>query len=64
LIDTDAAFKERENNKAVRQWAREALECGASFNHKDDIYSLDRQALRIFRELKTNMAATEGRPPG
>ncbi|HEY4491390.1 MAG TPA: hypothetical protein VI958_05285, partial [Acidobacteriota bacterium] len=50
LIDTDAATKYRDDNKALRRWVREALECGASFNHKDDIYSLDRQALKIFRQ--------------
>ncbi len=57
LIDTDGAFKERVDNKLVRQWLQEALTCGASFNHKDDIYYPDKEALTIFREERELITA-------
>jgi hypothetical protein len=50
LIDTDGVFKERVDNRLVQEWLKEALECGASFNHKDDIYRLDREALTVFQK--------------
>lgn len=57
LIDTDGAFKERVDNKLLRKWLQETLTCGASFNHKDDIYYLDKEALAIFREERELLAA-------
>jgi hypothetical protein len=52
VIDTDGAWKERDDNRLVRQWLREAFSCGASFNHKDDIYKLDLQALELFAKRR------------
>jgi hypothetical protein len=50
IIDTDGAWKIRGDNRLVRRWLRQALACGASFNHKDDIYNPDRELLRIYRQ--------------
>jgi Cellulase (glycosyl hydrolase family 5) len=50
IIDTDGAWMTRGDNRLVRQWFREARSCGASFNHKDDIYEPDQEVLEIFRE--------------
>jgi len=51
LIDTDGAWKTRDQDKLVLQWHQESLRCGASFNHKDDIYKPDAALLRRFGEL-------------
>jgi hypothetical protein len=50
IIDTDGAWKIRGNNRLVRRWLREALACGASFNHKDDIYNPDWELLKIYSQ--------------
>lgn len=50
VIDTDGAFPHRDTAGRLRQWYQESLACGASFNHKDDIYKLDREALRVLSE--------------
>lgn len=52
IIDTDGAWKIRGDNRLVRRWLREALDCGVSFNHKDDIYDLDTELLRIYERHK------------
>ena len=54
LIDTDGAFLHRGDNDRLRQWQQESLACGASFNHKDDIYKLDKDALHVLGEKKLN----------
>ncbi len=51
IIDTDGAFEVRDDNKLVKRWLAESSRCGGSFNHKDDIYELDRVLLRHYREL-------------
>ncbi len=51
IIDTDGAWEIRDDNRLVKRWLAESLRCGASFNHKDDIYQLDRQLLRHYREV-------------
>jgi hypothetical protein len=55
LIDTDGAFKTRVDNVLVRKWVQETLSCGGWFNHKDDIYQLDTEALSAFREERQLM---------
>lgn len=52
IIDTDGAWKVRHDNGLVRDWLKQTLSCGASFNHKDDIYNLDREALSIFKQAR------------
>jgi len=49
VIDTDGAWETRDENRRVTQWLRESLRCGASFNHKDNIYKPDLQLLREYR---------------
>ena len=51
IIDTDGAWEIRDNNRLVKRWLAESLRCGGSFNHKDNIYELDRQLLRHYREV-------------
>lgn len=51
LIDTDGAMPERANNQQVRSWVEEARACGASFNHKDNIYHPDHEVLSIFQQI-------------
>jgi hypothetical protein len=63
LIDTDGVFKQRVDNHLVKEWLKEALECGASFNHKDDIYRLDVEALTIFKEERDRFNNKSSKPP-
>jgi hypothetical protein len=58
LIDTDGAFVQRVDNALVRRWLNEALDCGLSFNHKDNIYTLDLEALETIREARTHALST------
>jgi hypothetical protein len=51
IIDTDGAWEIRDDNRLVRKWLAESASCGASFNHKDDIYHLDRELLEQYREF-------------
>ena len=53
IMDTDGAWKERGDNRKVKKWLREAMSCGASFNHKDDIYNPDWELLEIYRTART-----------
>jgi hypothetical protein len=53
IIDTDGGWRYRDDNKLVKKWMNEAFACGASFNHKDDIYDLDRQFLNLYRRHQT-----------
>jgi hypothetical protein len=57
IIDTDGAFKERHDNRLVKRWLQQSLQCGAWFNHKDEIDDLDREALEIFRNTRGSLAA-------
>lgn len=57
IIDTDGAFKERNDNRLVKRWLRESLQCGAWFNHKDEIHELDREALELFRNTRNSISA-------
>ena len=50
VIDTDGAWKIRHDNDLVRDWVKQSLSCGASFNHKDDIYAPDTEALTILQQ--------------
>jgi hypothetical protein len=50
IIDTDGAWRVRHDNDLIRTWLRQSLSCGASFNHKDDIYTPDPEALQIFQK--------------
>jgi len=50
IIDTDGAWKTRSDNGLVAGWLNEARSCGASFNHKDDIYLPDLEVLQLIRE--------------
>ena len=52
IIDTDGAWEIRDDNRLVKRWLAESLRCGGSFNHKDDIYQLDRQLLRHYRDVR------------
>jgi hypothetical protein len=52
IIDTDGAWEIRDDNRLVKRWLAETLRCGGSFNHKDNIYELDRQLLRHYRNLR------------
>jgi hypothetical protein len=52
IMDTDGAWKTRNDNRLVKKWLSEAMSCGASFNHKDDIYNLDREVLQIYKTAK------------
>lgn len=54
IIDTDGAWEVRDDNRLVKGWLAEASECGASFNHKDDIYEVDRELLKHYREKAQN----------
>jgi hypothetical protein len=51
IIDTDGAWNIRDDNRLVKRWLAESLRCGGSFNHKDNIYEIDRQLLRHYRSL-------------
>jgi hypothetical protein len=51
IIDTDGAWEIRDDNRLVKRWLAESRRCGGSFNHKDDIYQLDRQLLRHYRDV-------------
>ncbi len=57
VIDTDGAWKTRDENRRVTQWLRESLQCGASFNHKDDIYKPDLALLREYRRQSERLNA-------
>ena len=50
IIDTDGAWKVRDDNRLVKEWLQEAISCGGSFNHKDNIYEIDREFLQLYRE--------------
>jgi hypothetical protein len=50
LIDTDGAWKIRNDNNLVTSWLQETLSCGGWFNHKDDIYHLDTELLQTIHE--------------
>ena len=50
VIDTDGAWKTRNDNVLVSDWLDQARSCGASFNHKDDIYMPDLEVLQLIRE--------------
>jgi Cellulase (glycosyl hydrolase family 5) len=50
VIDTDGAWKTRDDNVLVSDWLNQARSCGASFNHKDDIYMPDLEVLQLIRE--------------
>jgi hypothetical protein len=52
IIDTDGAWEVRDDNRLVEDWFAESRRCGASFNHKDDIYTLDRELLRHYRNVR------------
>ena len=52
IIDTDGAWEVRDDNRLVKDWLAETQSCGASFNHKDDIYDPDQELLRHYRGLK------------
>jgi hypothetical protein len=54
IIDTDGAWEYRDDNKLVKTWLNESLDCGASFNHKDDIYEPDRELLEIYKRVRKN----------
>jgi hypothetical protein len=49
IMDTDGAWKYRDDNRLVQKWLDEAMSCGASFNHKDDIYNPDWELLKIYK---------------
>ena len=51
IIDTDGAWEVRDDNRLVKDWFAESRSCGASFNHKDDIYRPDRELLEHYREI-------------
>ena len=51
IIDTDGAWEVRDDNRLVKTWLDEALSCGGSFNHKDNIYDLDLEFLKFYREM-------------
>ena len=51
IIDTDGAWEVRDDNRLVKKWLAETKSCGASFNHKDDIYDLDRELLEHYGKV-------------
>jgi len=52
ILDTDGGWRFRDDNKLVKSWLSEAMSCGASFNHKDDIYKLDLELLNVYQDFK------------
>ena len=52
IMDTDGAWKTRDDNRLVKKWLSDAMSCGASFNHKDDIYNPDWELLRIYKKAR------------
>lgn len=59
IIDTDGAWKIRHDNDLVRSWLLETVKCGASFNHKDDIYKPDLEILKFYRAIRDDTEAKE-----
>ena len=52
IIDTDGAWEVRDDNRLVKKWLAESRTCGASFNHKDDIYQPDLELLKHYRRVR------------
>jgi hypothetical protein len=58
IIDTDGAWEVRDDNRLVKTWFDEALRCGGSFNHKDNIYDLDTEFLQLYTDGRGTPAAS------
>jgi hypothetical protein len=60
IIDTDGAWEVRDDNSLVQTWLDEALRCGGSFNHKDNIYELDREFLQLYKNRTGHVSERGG----